>query len=132
MDNNKTVQPHSDRPKILIVDDEQIVRNVCRSILEHAGYDVTEAASAEVALTLLADNRFPVVLTDILMPGMSGLDLLQEVRTMYPGTGVIVMTGSTIEDFKGKALASGADDFLSKPFNDLRLLTSSVARLLKR
>lgn len=116
--------------KVLVVDDEQIVRKVCCSILEHAGYDVTEAASAEAALALLADNRFPIVLTDIRMPGMSGLDLLQKIRSLYPGTGVIVMTGSTIDDSRDKAFSAGADDFLSKPFNDLSFFTSAVARVL--
>lgn len=120
----------SDQAKILIVDDEVVVRAMCRYALEHSGYRVVEAASGQEALALLKQEHYPVILTDVVMPGMSGLTLLDKIRSSYPDTAVIIMTGSSTGSNEADILNRGAAGFLKKPFLDLSILTSLVKWVL--
>ncbi|RYZ02368.1 MAG: response regulator [Myxococcales bacterium] len=104
-----------ERPRVLVVDDDVILRRVVRSALAQAGFDVAQVGSGRDALRLASAYDLDLIVTDLQMPGMSGLELLyalQEQRTYCP---VIVMSGST-EARPDAILAAGAAAFLAKPF----------------
>jgi diguanylate cyclase (GGDEF)-like protein len=113
--------------RILVVDDEPTIRAVIAQVLGEEGYDIHEANSAEEALEAFRKSAFPVVITDIIMRKMSGLDLLREVRLLEPETLVIVMTSQASLDTATRALRNGAFDYLTKPFEDISLI-AAVAR----
>src|SRR5229473_8207613 len=79
--------------KVLVVDDEEDIRRMLRQVLERERHAVTEAADGEKALEQLEQQRFDVVLLDIRLPGMSGLDALAQIRDRAPETAVIMVTG---------------------------------------
>ena len=83
----------AERPRIMVVDDDERAAEIFHDKLEHSGYEVQTAASAEEALGQIKRFQPSVVITDLRMPGMSGLDLLARVREHMPGTEVIVVTG---------------------------------------
>jgi len=80
------------RKCILVVDDDESLRRVTQLQLEEAGYEVVTASNAEQALRVLAERMPPLIITDIRMPGISGLDLLKEVRKSFPETSVLLIT----------------------------------------
>lgn len=117
------------RKNILVVDDEKLQREIYETILTSADYDVTTASSGEAALKFLDDRKFDLVLTDLKMTGISGLDLLHQVMSRDSSISVILITGhGTIESAK-EALRSGAFDYLEKPV-DQSLLLEAVQRAL--
>jgi DNA-binding NtrC family response regulator len=108
---------------VLVVDDDLIVQDSVKCLLDTDGYEVTTAATGEEALSRLARQGFDVVVSDIKMPGLTGLDVLERSRTISPRPGVVLMTGYATLDTAIEALRRGASDFLLKPFevDDLRL-----------
>ncbi len=114
--------------RILVVDDETTIRTVIARVLEQDGYRVTEAASAEEALDRFREEPFPIVMTDIVMEDMTGLDLLEEVRLLDDDALVVVMTSQASLDAATSALRAGAYDFLVKPFEDLDVVSAVVRR----
>jgi putative nucleotidyltransferase with HDIG domain len=116
-------------PRILIVDDEVEITEILADLLSE-DYDCLRAGSAEQALTLLHQNEFQLVISDITMPGMSGLDMIPHVKTLAPETVVVMISGmQTVESAIG-ALRLGAFDYLMKPF-DLRQVEAVVKRALE-
>src|SRR5687767_12215866 len=116
------------RPRILIVDDEQEITAILSDLLSNA-YDCVKAGSAEDALARLAEDDFQLVISDITMPGMSGLEMLPFVKSVSPKTIVVMISGmQTVESAIG-ALRLGAFDYLMKPF-DLRQVEAVVKRAL--
>lgn len=107
--------------RILIVDDEPTVLLFCTRSLARMGYQVHGASSGEEALELLAKDDYQVLVTDIAMPGMTGIELLTLARQRHPDLVVIVITGVGSIDLAIKALRGGARDFLAKPFTPLEL-----------
>lgn len=103
---------------LLLVDDEAGIRSVLGISLMDAGYQVLKAADGQEALALFREHRPAIVLTDIKMPGMSGIDLLQAIKTEDPDTEVIMMTGHGDMDLAIKSLKMEATDFITKPIND--------------
>jgi putative two-component system response regulator len=103
--------------RILVIDDEQIIRDLMLEILEEAGYDAVGAPTAERALELLADPEFQLVVSDVIMPGLSGLELLEEVRARRPSLPVVLVTGAGTYATLSEALARGADGLVMKPFS---------------
>lgn len=101
------------RPKFLVVDDDPDNREVVSEALRYMGFTVDEAASAEEALARLQEAEFDVLITDVDMPGMGGLELVRLVRAQPGGPYAVVMSGRAVAHL---AEAAGADDFLSKPF----------------
>ncbi len=83
--------------RILVVDDEDLVRNTLRRILERDGHEVVEAENGEVALELFQQQAMDLVIADLFMPVMDGLELLNELRLKYPGTRMIAISGSVYE-----------------------------------
>jgi diguanylate cyclase (GGDEF)-like protein len=118
--------------RILVVDDEDTIRSVIAQVLEEAGYLVTEAPCAELALQAYREQAYPVVITDIIMSKMSGIELLKELKLLDPEALVVVMTSQASVDSATSALRSGAYDYLTKPFEDLDQITNVVDRALEK
>jgi signal transduction histidine kinase len=116
--------------RILVVDDEAIVRTIYSSFLEEK-YPCDTAASCDEALTLLAQNTYALVMSDIQMPGRNGVELLREIRSRYPDTAVIMISGIDRPQRIRDALHIGAVDYLTKPC-ELDVLGFSVDRALDR
>ncbi len=102
--------------KILVVDDEENIRHMLATVLKSEGYQVTRAASAEEAEELLADQPFDVVLSDIRMPRVDGLELLDRIQGKYPDMVVVMMSAYGTVDTAIEAMKRGAYDYISKPF----------------
>lgn len=107
----------TDQSKILVVDDEAFFRQLYHDLLSDAGYAVTVCASGEEAIALLQQQPVDLVLTDMVMPGKSGLDVLRTARAMPAGPDVVLVTGHASLDSAIEALKNGARDYLVKPFN---------------
>ncbi len=103
---------------ILLVDDEADLREVLDISLSHAGYEVFTAENGVQALDILKEKDIPVVITDIKMPGIDGIDLLRKIKNRHPETEVIMLTGHGDLDLAIKSLKHEATDFITKPIND--------------
>jgi len=121
--------PTNVSPRILIVDDEVEITEILADLLSEE-YECLRAASAEEALARLTESEFQLVISDITMPGMSGLDMIPHVKQLSPDTVVVMISGmQTVESAIG-ALRLGAFDYLMKPF-DLRQVEAVVKRALE-
>jgi four helix bundle suffix protein len=129
--------PISDIPpppsKILVVDDEPSIRITLREFLTRAGYDVDVAEDVERALTLLAGKQHDVVVSDIIMPSVSGVSLLSKIRENMPDVQVLMITGQPTVETAAQAVRAGACDYLVKPVNkDTILRTVANAARIKK
>ena len=117
---------------ILLVDDEEGIRKVLSISLEDCGYRVSTAQNGEEALRIFRQVQPQIVLTDIKMPGMDGIELLQRIKEESPDTEVIMITGYATVEVAREALGKGAFDFIAKPFkpNDLREVIVKAAAAL--
>lgn len=121
--------PTSALPRILIVDDEREITEILADLLSE-DYECLKAGSAEQALDCLRNNEFELVISDITMPGMSGLEMIPHAKQLSPDTVVVMISGmQTVESAIG-ALRLGAFDYLMKPF-DLRQVEAVVKRALE-
>jgi two-component system KDP operon response regulator KdpE len=107
---------------LLVVDDEPAIRRVLHNSLSAVGYSVEEAASGEGALGAMERCTCEVVLLDINMPGIGGIEACRRIRKIAPGSGIIMISVRDGEDDKVLALESGADDYITKPFRFRELL----------
>ncbi len=107
---------------LLVVDDEPIIRNSLARDLTIAGLTVTTAADGEEAVAQMNSNTFDIVITDLVMPGLNGLQVLETARQRNPMTIVIILTGNGVMESAIDALRLGADDFLQKPCDTDELL----------
>lgn len=112
--------------KILVVDDEASVLSMMKQVLELQGYEVRTVSSPLVALEMLRKEKYHIVVTDISMPEMDGLDLLQAIRAFDPLIQVVVMTGQSTMQKAIKALEHGATEYLLKPFSDVEKLLQAI------
>jgi len=103
--------------QILVVDDEENVRKLLFEILTKEGYDVKAAENAQKALEMLTESSFDLVMMDIRMPGMDGIEAFHILRKNYPQITVIIMTAFVSIDTAVKAMKMGAYNYISKPFN---------------
>ena len=110
--------------RVLVVDDEKSIRVSVRAFLEGAGYDVEVAEDALVARQLLADSDYDVVVSDIVLPRVSGVALLQQIRRTAPTVQVVMMTGEPTVDTAAEAVRAGAGDYLTKPAGKDAILRS--------
>jgi CheY-like chemotaxis protein len=114
--------------RILVVDDEPDVRSLLREFLLDAGYEVSEAEDGVSAVKAAVDGAPAVVLLDILMPGLSGIEAVEAIRAAAPTVIVIMVSGTPNLDLARRALAYGAFDYVTKPIDFAYLLRSvSVA-----
>ena len=111
------------RKRILVVDDDESLRWVTQAQLQQSGYEATAAASGREALDRMREDPPDLVITDLMMPGMSGLELLKRIRAEYPEVIVIMVTAFGAVDTAVEAMKAGAYDYLTKPVNvdELRL-----------
>jgi DNA-binding NtrC family response regulator len=107
----------SKKISLLVVDDEESVRDSLHNWFLEDGYHVACAESAKEALALLENENFDIILTDIKMPGMDGLEMLKRIKTLKPDAVVIVMTAFATVDTAVQALKDGAFDYVTKPFD---------------
>ncbi len=119
------------RKSILVVDDEKNQREILETILSGEGYDVTTASSGEAAMKFVADRHFDLVLTDLKMTGMSGLDLLKQLTDYDRSIIVILLTAHGSVDSAVDAMRLGAFEYLQKPYDSEKLL-ETVSRALKK
>ena len=117
--------------KILIVDDELVIRDGLRRVLEGKGYQAFTSASGYEAIERLQEENFHVVITDLKMPGMDGLEVLKAIRILQPEVPVIIITGYSTVDTAVEAMKSGAFDYISKPFTPEHI-TEKVERALEQ
>ena len=120
------------RIRLLIVDDEQSIRRLCVTVGEALGFVCLEAASGETALALLEEQPAHMILTDMVMPHMSGLEFLERVKKMLPRTEVAVMTGHGSVETAVQAMKLGAYDYISKPFSPLEELRLFLRRMAEK
>jgi len=116
------------KPTVLIIDDEEQIRHLLIDVLG-GSYECSDAGSAEEALAALSDHTFDLVISDIDMGGMSGLELVPHVHSLSPDTVVVMVSGNQDIEFAIKALRVGAFDYITKPI-DLRHVEASVERAL--
>ncbi len=115
---------------ILVVDDDPNIQGLITNIIRVLGLDCQVAGNGREALELLAAEQYPIVITDILMPVMSGMELLTEIRRLYPAIDVIVMTGYSSEYSFSEVITAGACDFMAKPFSGMEL-QAKLVRLMR-
>ena len=116
--------------KILVIDDEQSIRDLLDTLLCRKGYDVVLAESGRKGLEVFRRERPDVVVMDLKMPGMEGLAVLQQVRSLNPKQPVIILTGAGTPETEQQIRALGVTEYVEKEFS-LHLLGDSLKRLLK-
>lgn len=110
--------------RILVVDDEESIRDLCARVLTRAGYAVVTAPSGEEAVVRLERESFDLLISDIRMPGISGLEVLERAKATSPQIRVVLITGFGTPQMLTRAQQSGADRILTKPFNPMELLAA--------
>ena len=117
--------------KILVVDDEIIIRDLLEDFLSRKGYDVYTASDGSGGIAKVKEIKPHIVLLDILMPGMDGIDTLKEIRRIDPRVGVIMITGVLDGELGKRAMELGASDYITKPLNLHYLETAVMVKMLQ-
>lgn len=102
--------------RVLVIDDEAIVRISCQRVLIPEGYDVVVTSRGDEAITLLEREPFDIVLTDLKMPDMDGIEVLKIIKKQHPGVQVIIITGYGTISTAVQAIKMGAYEYIEKPF----------------
>ena len=118
--------------KILVVDDEDIVRTSCSRTLSPEGYEIRLAKNGAEGLKMASEERFDLVLTDLKMPDMDGIEVLRIIKEQWPETAVIIVTGYQTVDTAVKAIKLGAYDYIEKPFTPDALIAAVKEALTNR
>ena len=127
---NGAVNSNGRTPSVLVVDDEPLVREVVASYLQREGFSVTEASDGQSALEQVLDTRPDLVVLDVMLPALDGLEVLAEIRKRYD-VPVVLLTARTEEVDRIVGLELGADDYVVKPFSP-RELAARVRSVLRR
>jgi DNA-binding response OmpR family regulator len=116
----------SRRPRVLIVDDDPLIRNVVRAVLEDGSYDLEEAASGEEALRAASRRPPDVVLLDVMMPGLDGFEVAERIKkdARLKEAVVVMLTAKDAPEDRRRGLEAGADAYFTKPFSPLELLST--------
>ena len=120
------------RIRLLIVDDEQSIRKLCVTVGEALGFVCLEAENGDSALALLEEQPADMILTDLVMPHMSGLEFLEKVKKLLPRTEVALMTGHGSIETAVQAMKLGAYDYITKPFSPLEELRLFLRRMAEK
>jgi two-component system KDP operon response regulator KdpE len=115
-------------PRLLIVDDEKPIRRLLRTVLTPHGFDVLDAASGQEGLTAAASDRPDLIILDLGLPDLAGVEVIRRLREWTP-TPIVVLSAHHQEDEKVAALDAGADDYVTKPFGSRELLARIRAAL---
>ena len=121
---------NANQTTILVIDDEEQIRRAVKSLLSARGYQVLLAINGEEGLNLAADHNPELVILDLTMPGMSGLEVCRELRAWYRGP-ILILSVRGGDTDKVTAFDLGADDYLTKPFSTAELL-ARIRALLRR
>jgi two-component system, OmpR family, KDP operon response regulator KdpE len=116
---------------VLVVDDEPSLRRVLRTSLTASGFTIEEARSGEEAVEMLPQHSFDLVLLDINMPGLGGVEACREIRALAPKIGILMVTVRDAESDMVRALEAGADDYVTKPVR-FRELVARMRAILRR
>lgn len=122
----------TDVKKVLVVDDEAVIREGMKRILEGAGYAVETFASGYSAIERMQDHEFDLVITDLKMPGMNGIEVLKSIKILQPEVPVILVTGYAAVDNAIESMKSGAADYIPKPFTPDEILSKSRKAIEER
>ncbi len=118
-----------EKNSVLVVDDEAVVRKAMERILEKEGMEVETSSSGYLAIQRMQEKEFDLVITDLKMPGMSGMEVLRTVKILQPDVPVIIITGYATVDTAVEAIQNGAFDYLAKPFTPEQI-TEKVRKAL--
>ena len=121
----------TERLNTLVVDDETSFRRVLRTSLAASGFAIEEARSGEEAVAILSQCTFDLVLLDVNMPGIGGVQACREIRAQTPKVGIVMVTVQDGESEMVRALEAGADDYITKPFR-FRELVARLRAVLRR
>ena len=124
----KNESENSFRPRILVVDDEKRIRDGCHMVLTQEGFEVAKAETGELGIKMIEEAHYDIILLDLMMPGLSGFDVLAHVKALHPDTVIIVITGYATVEYSIEAMKKGAFDFIPKPFSpdQLRVVVSKA------
>lgn len=124
---------NSESPRrILVIDDEPSICQLFEIVLKDSGYEVIVAGNGEQAIEAFRDKSFDIVITDKNLPGMSGLDVMREIKQLRPDSDVIMITGYASKESAMEALNRGATAYLEKPFDDLDQVVEKVHQVAQR
>ncbi|MGA1865523.1 MAG: diguanylate cyclase [bacterium] len=118
--------------RILVVDDEEAIGSILSQILTKDGHEVTAVSNGEKALQIFREEPCPVVISDIMMEGMSGIELLKEIKQLNSETQVLMITGFPAIETVISAMQIGAYDYIIKPFKDIDLIRATVNRAIEK
>jgi len=130
----KTSETNDDlKYSILVVDDEKRIRDVTQRMLTQEGFEVAVAETGEIGMKMIEEKNFDIILLDLMMPGMSGLEALPLLKARHPYTVVIVITGYATLEHSIEAMKKGAFDFIPKPFSpqDLKLVVTKAIEFIR-
>jgi CheY-like chemotaxis protein len=120
------------KAKLLVIDDEQIVHDSCYRILTAEGYEIDKAFTGQEALKKMEEKTYDLVISDLMMPGMSGMEALKKIKEENSDIGVIMITGYSTAETAVEAMKLGAFDYLPKPFTPDELTAVVSSALEKR
>ncbi|MDA3895949.1 MAG: response regulator [Desulfobacteraceae bacterium] len=109
---------------ILVIDDESVICNACHLILSEKGYMVERQLTGKSGLDALKSGQYHIVMLDMMLPDMDGMDILKMIKKEKPETCIIIMTGYSTVSNAVKAMKFGAYDYLAKPFTDDELVSA--------
>jgi len=121
-------QTNSHSYTVLVADDNEVAQRLCRRVLEKAGHKVLTASDGQEAVNLALGNPLDMILMDVAMPGMDGLEAMRQIKAQKPSLRIVIASAHSMASDRERFLAAGADDVLSKPFK-LTELTAVVDRL---
>ncbi len=113
---------------VLVADDNEVAQRLCRRVLEKAGHRVLVASDGVEAVSIAMGNELDMILMDVAMPAMDGLEAMRQIKAQKPGLQIVIASAHSMASDRERFLAAGADDVLSKPFR-LTDLTAVVDRL---
>ncbi len=115
-------------PAILVIDDEERIRTGCQKVLRQEGFEVETADSGEAGLKMIEEKSYDIILLDLMMPSLSGFDVLSRVKALHPDSVIIVISGYATVEYSIEAMKKGAFDFIPKPFmpDQLRVLVTKA------
>jgi two-component system response regulator MprA len=116
---------------VLVADDNDVAQRLCRRVLEKAGYNVLIAADGLQAVEMALAKRPNMILMDVAMPGIDGIEAMRRIKAEIPGQPIVIASAHSMASDRERFLAAGADDILSKPFR-LADLVAIVAKLTAR
>ncbi len=111
-------------PRILVIDDEKRIRDGCHKVLTEEGFEVARAEDGKRGIHMIEEDHYDIILLDLMMPGLSGFDVLAHVKSLHPDTVIIVISGYATIEHSIESMKKGAFDFIPKPFapDQLRLM----------